>query len=154
MEVWLYFSQIQEWDLFHLIGLIVNNVEIVFEIHLSSQQMLRLLLRHIYVFSICLVKKTEFLEILQKYISKNKIQFSLKKKRTVPLNKSYFCLSNDFQNWLHDTDHILYYPQMSVFSFHTFLLSYISFQKTEHRNNVNQFLFIKLAKVQQQNESK
>ena len=37
---------------------------------------------------------------------------------------------------------------MSVFSFHTFLFSYshISLYETEHRNNVNPFLLIQLAK--------
>ena len=42
-------------------------------------------------FSICLGKKNaeaiKFLEILKKYVSKNKIYFCLKKKRNVPLNK-------------------------------------------------------------------
>ena len=33
-------------------------------------------------------------------------------------------------------DHLLYYPQMSVLSFHIFFFSYISSEETEHRNNV------------------
>ena len=34
-----------------------------------------------------------------------------------------------FQTWFHNTDHLLYYPQMSVFSFHTFFCSLISVSK-------------------------
>ena len=36
---------------------------------------------------------------------------------------------------------------MSMFSFHTFLFSYVSLLKMEHRNNANLFLFIQLGKV-------
>ena len=45
-------------------------------------------------FSICLGKKNaeaiKFLEILKKYVSKNKIYFCLKNKRNVPLNKKLY----------------------------------------------------------------
>ena len=44
--------------------------------------------------------------------------------------------SRNFQTRFHNADHLLYCPQMSVFSFHAFLFSYISLEETEHRNNV------------------
>ena len=73
-----------------------------FKICLDNRQMPRLLLRHIYVFSICLSKKNAkaikcLIRIFKKYAAKNKIHFCFKKKRNVPLNKkSYFCLSHNF----------------------------------------------------------
>ena len=45
------------------------------------------------------------------------------------IKKLFFCLLHNFQNWFHNADHLLYYPQRSVFSFHSFLLSYISLSK-------------------------
>ena len=69
-------------------------------------------------FCICPSKKyaeaIKFLGILKKYVSKNKIYFYLKKEKQC-FAKSYFCLSHDFQTWFHNIDHLLYYPQMSVF---------------------------------------
>ena len=51
--------------------------------------------------------------------------FVKKKKSDTLLNKKDVCLSHDFQTWFYKTDHLLYYPQMSVFSFHTaFVLLY------------------------------
>ena len=73
-------------------------------IRFSSQQMLRVLLRCIYVFQYLPQGKnadaTELLGILKKYFSKNnKKYFCLKKKkRNVLLNKkSFFYFSHDFQ---------------------------------------------------------
>ena len=80
-------------------------------------------------FSICLVKKnakaTEFLEIvrnkkIRKYI------FLFLKKRNVLLNKKRYFYFN-----FHDAGHLLYYPQMSVFSFHTFVV--LLYQFLRHR---------------------
>ena len=37
--------------------------------------------------------------------------------------KTYFCLSHDFQTLFRNADHLLYYPETSVFYFHdTFAL--------------------------------
>ena len=51
--------------------------------------------------------------------------FVQERKAMLWLLKSYFCLSHNFRTWFHNTDHLLYYPQLSVFSFHTiFILLY------------------------------
>ena len=42
------------------------------------------------------------------------------KKKCFASQKSFFCFSHDFQTWFHDTDHLLYYSHMFVFSLHTF----------------------------------
>ena len=43
---------------------------------------------------------------------------------------NYFCLSHNFQTWFHIAGHLLYYPHMSAFSFHTFLvLGIVNIQK-------------------------
>ena len=77
-------------------------------------------------FSICPGKKNieviKFLGIVTKCAAKNKIYFCLKKKSNVSLNKKVICLSHNFQTWFYNADHLLYYPQMSVFSFHTFFV--------------------------------
>ena len=83
-------------------------------------------------FSICLGKKkknaqvTKFLGILKKYLSQNKIYFCSRKKSNFSLNKKVvfvFVFHNAiFITWFHNADHWLYYPQMSVFSFHTFFV--------------------------------
>ena len=77
-------------------------------------------------FSICLDRKNaeaiKFPGILKINVSKNKIYFCLKKKSNVSLNKKVICLSHNFQTWFYNADHLLYYPQMSVFSFHTFFV--------------------------------
>ena len=80
-------------------------------------------------FGICLGKKNaeviKFLGILKKYVSEKKILFCSEKKSNVSLNEKsclYFCLSLNFQTWFHKADHLLYYPHMSVFSFHTFFV--------------------------------
>ena len=82
-------------------------------------------------FSICLSKKkkksaeeTKFSGILKKYVTKN---IFFKKKAMFFLNKKVFCLSHEFQTCFYNADHFLYYPQMSVFFFQTFLFGYISF---------------------------
>ena len=65
----------------------------------------------------------EILRNLKKYVSENKIYFCWRTKSNVWLNKkSYFCLSHDFQTWFFKADHLLYYLQMPVFSFHTFFV--------------------------------
>ena len=73
-----------------------------------------------------------------KYIFVQESNFALKKK--------LFLSFTQFSNLFHNTDHLLYYPQMYVFSFHTFLFSYNSLQEMEHRNNVLS-LFIQFIKV-------
>ena len=91
-----------------------------------SWEMLRLLPRHIYVFHYLLreknVKGIKCLGILKKYVAKNKINFCFKKKNNVPLITKVICLSHNFQTWFHDAYHLLYYPQMFVFSFYTFVI--------------------------------
>ena len=63
-----------------------------------------------------------FFNIWKRYFSKNKKMFFLfKKKRNVLLN-NFFCFSHDFQTWFYDAGHVLCYPEMSVFSFHTFVV--------------------------------
>ena len=42
------------------------------------------------------------------------------------LIKKLFCLSHSFQTLFHNSDHLLYYPQMSMLSFRTFFCSLIS----------------------------
>ena len=78
-------------------------------------------------FSICLGKKNaevvKFLGILEKNLSlKIKHIFVQERKAMFRLEKSFFCLSNNFQTLFHNADHLLYYPQMSAFSFHTFFI--------------------------------
>ena len=82
-------------------------------------------------FSICLGKKKnaeviKFLGILKKVCLREWNIFLLKKEKQCFTQKSYFCLSSNFQTWFHNADHLLYYRQLPVFSFHTFLFSYIS----------------------------
>lgn len=58
---------------------------------------------------------------LKKIHSENKkICFCLKKKRMFFLIRKFF--SHDFQTWFHDTNCLLYYPKMSVFSFQNFVV--------------------------------
>ena len=47
--------------------------------------------------------------------------FCSRKKSDVLFN-NYFYLSHNFQAWFYNADHLLYYPQMSVFPFHTFFV--------------------------------
>ena len=56
---------------------------------------------------------------------------SSRKKSKLSLNKSYFCLSHNFQTSLHNADYLLYYLHMSVFSVHTFFLLYQSLRNEE-----------------------
>ena len=86
--------------------------------------------------SICLSKKKkkkenawaiEFLGILKKHLSNNKYIFVWKRKAMFLFKKSCFCLSHKFQTSFHNTDHLLYNPQMSVVPFHTFFCSLISY---------------------------
>ena len=76
-------------------------------------------------FSTCLGKENaeviKFLGILKKYVSKSNI-FVPERKAIFHLIKNYFCLSHNFQTWFHNADHLLYYPKMSAFSFHTFFV--------------------------------
>ena len=56
-----------------------------------------------------------------KFSRKNVFLFKKEKKCSV-LWKNYFCLSRDFHTCFHNADHFMF-----VFSFHTFLFSYIIF---------------------------
>ena len=70
----------------------------------------------------------KFLGILKKYVSEKKIYFSSRKKSNFLLNKKVTFVFHTIFN-LDFIEHIIYtlnYPQMSVFSFHTFLFCYIS----------------------------
>ena len=102
-----------------------------FEIRLSSRQMPKLLSRHIWFLVSASAKKKakaiKFLGILKKYVSKNEIYFCLKKNSNVSHNKKVVFVFHTIFSWFHNADRLLRYPQMSVFSFHTFLFSYISF---------------------------
>ena len=68
----------------------------------------------------------KFLEISKKvHLQKQNIYIAFlkkkkKRKALFRLIKNYFCYSLDFQTCFHNPDRLLYYPQMSVFSFHTF----------------------------------
>ena len=78
-------------------------------------------------FSICLGKKnaevTKFLGILKNMSPRIKYIF-VPKKSNVSLNKKViFVFSHSFQIWFHKADHLLCYPQISVFSFHTIFIS-------------------------------
>ena len=42
-----------------------------------------------------------------------------------------------FQTWVHNADHLLYYPQMSLFLFHPFFGLLYQFLLNGNRNNVN-----------------
>ena len=78
--------------------------------------------------SICLRKKKKNAEaikflIIKKHVFKNKMYFCLKKKSNVLLNKKViFIFQHDFQTLFRNAEHLLYYPQMFVFSFHTFFV--------------------------------
>ena len=70
----------------------------------------------------------KFLGILKKYVSEKKIYFCSRKKSNFLLNKKVTFVFHTIFN-LDFIEHIIYtlnYPQMSVFSFHTFLFCYIS----------------------------
>ena len=61
--------------------------------------------------------------IIKKHVFKNKMYFCLKKKSNVLLNKKViFIFQHDFQTLFRNAEHLLYYPQMFVFSFHTFFV--------------------------------
>ena len=90
------------------------------------------------LFSFCLSKKKKknaepikFLGILKKYISKNKIHFCLKKKSNVSLNKKVILVFHTIFKLDFITHHLLYYPQMSVFSFHNFFVFLYEFLRNE-----------------------
>ena len=76
-------------------------------------------------FSIFLGKKNaeiiKFLGISKEMSPRIKNIFAQERKPMFGL-KIYFCLSHNFQNLFLNTDHLLYYPQMSVFSFQTFFV--------------------------------
>ena len=92
--------------------------------------------------SVNLTDLVQHLRTLKNMSPRIKYIFAQERKAMFRLTKSYFRLTHNFQTWFHNADILLCYPQMSVFSFHTFLFSYISFSEMEHRNNVNLFLFI------------
>ena len=64
-----------------------------------------------------------------------------KKKKKKMAHRSHR-LSHDFKTLSHHANRLPYYPQMSVFFFHTFL-----FSETEHRNNVNPSLFMQMQSL-------
>ena len=84
-------------------------------------------------FSICLDRKNaeaiKFPGILKINVSKNKIYFCLKKKSNVSLNKKVIFVFHTIFNLDFITIIYCYYPQMTVFSFHTFFCSLISVSK-------------------------
>ena len=70
-------------------------------------------------FSICLGKKICCLRIKYVLVQDKTAMFGIIKK--------LFLSFTQFQTWFHSADHLLYYPQLSVFSFHTiFVLLYHS----------------------------
>ena len=72
---------------------------------------------------------SKFLGILKKDTSPRiKYIFVWKRKAMCHLIKTLFCLSQDFQTWFHNADHLLYYPQMSIL-FSYFFCSLISVSK-------------------------
>ena len=56
------------------------------------------------------------------YDSENKIYFCSRKKSPVSPNKKVAFVFYTIFKQFYNTDHLLYYPQMSLFSFHTFFL--------------------------------
>ena len=46
----------------------------------------------------------------------------IKKFKKKMLNKKIIFIFHNFQTRLHNTDHLLYYPRMPIFSFHTFAI--------------------------------
>ena len=98
--------------------------------------------------SIWLYKKKpriKFLGILKNTSARIKYIF-------VKKEKQYFEHFEYFQTWFHNADHLLYNPQMSVFSFHTFYVLLYQFLSNRTKKMLN--LFIQLVKVQQQSEKK
>ena len=90
----------------------------------------------------------EFLGILKKYVSKNKIYFCLKKKSNVLLNNQVVFVFHTIFKLDFITQIIYCIIHRCLYSlFMLFLFSYTSFLETEYRNNVNPSLFIQLAKV-------
>ena len=79
-------------------------------------------------FIICLVQKKnseliKFLGIVKNYVSKKEIYFCLKKKSNVLLKHSAIFKFGFIMNDL------LFYPQISVFSFHTYFVLFYQFLK-------------------------
>ena len=111
-------------------------------------QHLRLLLRHIYVFSICVGKKNieviEFLGILKKYVSKNKIFFIQERKAIFLLIKKLFFVFHTIFK-LDFITQIIYCIINRRLCSHFILFFVILYQSL--RNNVNLSLFIQPAKV-------
>ena len=66
---------------------------------------------------------------MQRDVSRNKIYLCLKYKSNVRF-ENVICLSHDFQTWFYNADHLLYYPQMPVFSFHTFFVLLYQFLRS------------------------
>ena len=77
-----------------------------------------------------IVEAIEFIGILKKYFSKNKKYIFLFKKKGMSclIKNDIFIFYTIFKlSW---SDHLLYYPQMSVFSFHTFFV--LLYQSLRH----------------------
>ena len=107
-------------------------------------------------FSICLSKRKKknaevikFLKILKKYVSENKIHFSSRKRNNFSLNKKVIFVFHAIFKLDFITQIIYCIIHRCLCShFILFLFSYISLYEMEHGNNVNVFLLIQMAKVQ------
>ena len=73
----------------------------------------------------------------RKKMSGRKKKFFFGRRKAVFLHKKVICLSNLFQTWFYNSDHLLYYPQMSVFSFHTFHVN-PSYNRQKFNNKMNE----------------
>ena len=133
-----------------------DHVATAFGICLCSRQMLRLLPRHIYVFSTYLGKTEaiEFLGIIKKYFSKNRKTIG-SKKINVLLNKKIILVFHMIFKVDCITQIIYFIIHICLYSlFILLLLSYISLQETGHRKNTNPSLLIQVAKNQQSDRKK
>ena len=63
----------------------------------------------------------------------------------------YIFVYRTIETWFYNADHLLYYPQMTVFSFHIFFCSLVSVSKKLNIETMLSLpsLFIQLAKFQQ-----
>ena len=141
--VWSCLNHLQK----NIAQLIASSFLMIQSVNLTDLvQHLRLLPRHICCLVSASAKRNDViiksLGTLKNMSPRIKYIFAQERKAMFRLIKSYFRLTHNFQTWFHNADILLCYPQMSVFWFHTFLFSYISFSEMEHRNNVNLFLFI------------
>ena len=107
-------------------------------------------------FSICLRKKNaeaiKFSEILKNMSTRIKFIFLKKRKAMFRLlEKLFFVFRTIFKfDFITQDNYCIIYK--CLYSPFILFFSYISFSETEYRNNDNSSLFIRLAKVQRQNE--